>query len=431
LFLLSPAFLKSEYIASVEMRIALQMHESSAARVVPVLAEEIDDFDRLPLGKLEALPTKLKPIRDWQDEVKALEDVVAGLRRAAMRAIIDAGGTFDFGPHLFSEAELAEIEPRDRERTLDGLGRFRSRLLDVLPRRRLERNLVAASWDLQESGPDLRTFESHFYIAQLLSAFDVIALQGLSQRLEIMDRLIRILGPEWDYLATDLSPGMAGNNERLAILYYRPRVTFAHVSGELLLPRDINADPTISVRNPFVVSLRAGSFKFRSCVIQIPSDNTQNRERNAAEVEGRTLADFLSSNSDQFVENYLLTSDAQFASTDSPIIREFTRCEFSLKTHPVSIGRSAGFGLIGVRMAQEEDDFRVRICRSGSLSLYDYIYRKGDFQLYKEVVAQSRREFESRGGSVYCDDEKWYVMWCRRQLSNRRPLWIELEIEPM
>lgn len=291
------------------MRIALQMHESLSARVVPVLAEEIDGFDRLPLGKLEALPTKLKPIRNWQDKVKALNDVVAGLRRAAMGVNIEAGGTFDFGPHLFSEAELAEIEPRDHGRTLDGLGRFRSCLLETLPLRRLERNQLVASWGLNEFRPYLRTLGSHFYIAQVLSAFDVIALQGLSRRLGILDRLIRILGPEWDYLATDLSPGRAGNNERLAILYYRPRVTFAHVRGELLLPRGVNEGFT--VRNPFVASLRAGSFKFRSCVVHMPIVNARNRELNTQVNEVRMLADFLASNSDRYLENYLLMSDAK------------------------------------------------------------------------------------------------------------------------
>jgi hypothetical protein len=431
LFLISSAFLKSEYIANVEMVIALELNESRAARVVPVLVEKIRDFKKLPIGSLQALPTPLKPIRDWQDQVKALDDVVAGLRRAAMGVIIEAGGAFEFGPHLFSEAELAELEPRDRDRTLDGLGRLRSCLLETLPRRRLEKNLLVASWDLQESGPDVRTLESHWYIAQLLSSFDVIALQGLSQRLGIMDGLTQKLGPEWHYLATDLSPGMVGNNERFAILYYQPRVAFEHVSGELLLPPGINAaDARTLVRNPFVVSLRAGAFKFRSCVVELPSERARNSAPNAPGNESETLAEFLATNSDRFIEHYLLMSNAEFASTDSPMIREFKRCQFLVQMHPVGVGKSAGFGLIGFRMAQKEHAFRARICRSGYLSLYDYIYRKDEFQLYKEVVAQSRRQFESQGGKVSADDERWYWSWRRRQLSSRNPLWLELEIEP-
>lgn len=431
LFLVSPAFLRSEYIAEVEMRLALQLHESRAVRAVPVLAEGVVGFDQLPLGKLEALPTGLKPIRDWQDQVRALDDVVAGLRRAAMDVIIDAGGTFDFGPHLFAEAELAELEPCDRERTLDGLARLRSLLLEILPCRRLEKNLLVTSWDLHESGHELRTLESHFYIAQLLSAFDVIALQGLTQRLGIMDKLIRTLGPEWDYLATDLSAGPTGGNERFAILYYRPRVTFAHVSGELLLPHGTNADPQLLVRNPFVASLRAGTFKFRSCVVQMPNDDARNRERNPRENEGRALAEFLARNSEQFHEHYLLMSAAEFAGTDSPTIQAFVRREFSIQAHPVRAGSSTHFGLIGIRMAHEEDGVRARIRRSGSLNLYDLLYREEDFQIYEPVVAQSRRRFEAQGGSVSADNDSWYRgSWRHRQLSRRNPLWLEIEIEP-
>jgi hypothetical protein len=245
-----------------------------------------------------------------------------------------------------------------------------------------------------------------------------------------MDRLIRILGPEWDYLATDLSAGPTGGNERFAILYYRPRVMFANVSGELLLPHGINADPKLLVRNPFVTSLRAGSFKFRSCVVEMPNDDARDRKQNPRENEGRTLAEFLALNSERFHEHYLLMSAAEFAGNDSPTIQAFASRGFSIQAHPVRARSSTHLGLIGIRMADEKGGIRARIRRSGSLNLYDHLYREEDFLIYEPVVTQSRRRFESLGGSVSADNDSWYRRsWRYRQLSRQNPLWLEIEIE--
>jgi hypothetical protein len=58
LLLVSPDFLASEYCYSKEMERAMQMHESGAARVVPVILRPVDWKDA-PFAKLSALPTEM------------------------------------------------------------------------------------------------------------------------------------------------------------------------------------------------------------------------------------------------------------------------------------------------------------------------------------------------------------------------------------
>lgn len=48
-------------------------------------------------------------------------------------------------------------------------------------------------------------------------------------------KLKKYLGPGWDYIATDVTGGYAGNNERMVFLYNRKNVFFRNIAGELTL----------------------------------------------------------------------------------------------------------------------------------------------------------------------------------------------------
>ena len=47
---------------------------------------------------------------------------------------------------------------------------------------------------------------------------------------------MRILGPDWDFIATDVTEGIAGNRERMVFIYNRGKVWFRNIAGELVLP---------------------------------------------------------------------------------------------------------------------------------------------------------------------------------------------------
>ncbi len=96
-----------------------------------------------------------------------------------------------------------------------------------------------ATWNLREfdsASYGRRSLEAKAYIAEILSHFDLIALQEIRRDLSALDDVVNLLGPGWDYIATDVTEGDQGNDERMAYLFNRNKVWFRRVSGELTLP---------------------------------------------------------------------------------------------------------------------------------------------------------------------------------------------------
>lgn len=80
LLLVSPDFLASDYAYSREMMRALERHQSGSATVVPIILRP-SDWQNSPLGSLQALPNKGRPVSSWPNRDQAWLDVAQGLRR--------------------------------------------------------------------------------------------------------------------------------------------------------------------------------------------------------------------------------------------------------------------------------------------------------------------------------------------------------------
>jgi len=80
LLLISADFLASDYCYDVEMKRALERHESGEARVIPVILRPCD-WKGSPFGKLAALPKDGKPVTKWDSRDDAFQDVAIGIRK--------------------------------------------------------------------------------------------------------------------------------------------------------------------------------------------------------------------------------------------------------------------------------------------------------------------------------------------------------------
>ncbi len=80
LLLISPDFIHSDYCYSVEMLNALERHRAENARVIPIILRPVD-WEGMPFGKLQALPTEGKPITSWRNRDEAFRDVTQGVRK--------------------------------------------------------------------------------------------------------------------------------------------------------------------------------------------------------------------------------------------------------------------------------------------------------------------------------------------------------------
>jgi len=81
LLLVSDAFLGSEYINGVEMRLALEEHRRESAQVIPIIVRDCD-WTTAPFAAFQALPRNGTPVTSWPNQDEAWADVARGLRRA-------------------------------------------------------------------------------------------------------------------------------------------------------------------------------------------------------------------------------------------------------------------------------------------------------------------------------------------------------------
>lgn len=101
------------------------------------------------------------------------------------------------------------------------------------------RSVRICTWNLREFGGNKhsgRDYEPLYYIAEILSHFDIVALQEVREDLKQFNDLLRILGPDWDYLASDVTEGSSGNGERMVFVFNQRKAYFQHIAGELTLP---------------------------------------------------------------------------------------------------------------------------------------------------------------------------------------------------
>ncbi len=129
---------------------------------------------------------------------------------------------------------------------------LRKDLRETIEKDRQPRSLIVGSWNIRafDDGTP-RLDESYHNIAEIISCFDICALQEIKGDLGPLERLRKLLGPSWDYFVSDVSSHKGGNNERTAFLYNTNRVPFRRSVGELVLDADDLGNSDQFARSPF------------------------------------------------------------------------------------------------------------------------------------------------------------------------------------
>ena len=154
----------------------------------------------------------------------------------------------------FKKKDYALIFPGmtkpEKKRTIENLLPLRGGLKDELPPKIADVNLLIASWNIKEFGHTTqRLYESYFYIAEILSHFDLVIIQEIKSGLDDLYRVMSILGPGWKYLVNDITEGTKGNSERSAYLFNAKRVEFAGLAGEIVLWDELTSGSAVRQLN--------------------------------------------------------------------------------------------------------------------------------------------------------------------------------------
>lgn len=149
----------------------------------------------------------------------------------------------------------------------EGLLALRKRIdAAEIPSSKLDESINIATWNIREFGKGERTEASIHYIAEILGQFDLVSIVELQENLNDLGRVLRILGPYWRAVYSDIIPDPRGDYERLGFIYDRRAVTFNGLAAEADSPRKTVGTESVPVisfwRAPYLASFRSGSYDF-------------------------------------------------------------------------------------------------------------------------------------------------------------------------
>lgn len=321
-----------------------------------------------------------------------------------------------------------------RRRTIEGLQRLRPALFKAIPTRTANHTLLLATWNIREfdSGKyGYRGDEPYYYIAEILSRFDLIAIQEVRDGLYPLQRLRRLLGDDWDFLVTDVTLGTSGNSERMAYLYDRRKVSFTGLAAELVLPRERNAkeEPVQLARSPYVAGFRAGWAYLTLATVHIyygksvAVDPRRLAEitafskiiaRNAAKLSG---APQYEPGSPPLPDNLFMLGDFNIFNRQDVTMEAITAAGFVVPEELSAIpGSNVAKNKHYDQIAYHQRLARLKPTgRAGVFDLFEHVYRLEDEPAYAEERAE-------RPGRNFKD-------WRTYRMSDHLPMWIELDID--
>lgn len=372
-----------------------------------------------------------------------------------MRTVTEVGehlGRQD-GGHMPSYRRLDELECDVERRTIERVLALRQELERQVPRRS-RHQLLLATWNIREFDSPAygdRGLEPLYYIAEIVSHFDLIALAEVRADLKALERLLGLLGPRWCYLVTDVTKGSAGNDERLAILYDSAAVHFGGMSGELVVPpietvnghgERIEVPAAQFARTPLLAGFRSQWLKFMLGMLHVRwGEGTEAPKR-----ELRMLVQQLSARDvhTDWATDLILLGDFNIGSPRDTVwqaLREqgwVIPPDFAEGIRGTNIAQDKYYDQIALKPRQHWFELAIpgtERSAAGVFNFFDLVYRTDDFDTYvpemlahKPDATRSNFVFDSDGERRdEAAQQRWYRdYWRTHQMSDHLPLWISL-----
>ena len=348
--------------------------------------------------------------------------------------------------------------------------------LAPLRKRRSDASLLLATWNIRDFDSNRFGFgprrpETFYYLAEMVSCFDLVALQEVSRDLTALETLMRILGREWDYIATDTTEGPGGNGERMAFLYNTEKVWFRKIAGEIVLPDGqlvvsptkvkppkYQPQPEVTApaaaerapaggdevkqqfaRSPFLVAFQSGWFRFSLCTVHIYYGAASGAalKRRIAEIE--RLVHFFADRQDSAsrqekdsrgeVENYILLGDFNVVSPEHKTMAALKSEGFTV---PAAIdGRTVRrdgshfYDQIAVRVK----DKRFKVVGGGMVDMFADVFRDNAEDRAIWAAHVPKKDPEAGTTNRATTPEALYLKWRTWQMSDHSPLWVEIETD--
>jgi len=319
----------------------------------------------------------------------------------------------------------------ERSRIAANLLKLREQLNRDIPPKTDAGSMLIATWNIRKFN-DKRREESLHYIAEIISRFDLVAVQEVSADMAGLERLMKLLDLQWDYLVTDTTDGSAGNSERMAILYDRSKVTFRKMAGELVLAQDnlIGEDKLQFARTPYTVAFQSGWFKFVLTTVHIFFGTATKKDKEKRRLEIAKITSVLGNRVKKEDMTYILLGDFNIPDTQDVMMQALTNNGFyvpdDIKAHPTDLGQVSHYDQIAfnTKLGPGMTIFSERGKTAGAFNFTESVYGVDDWKTYLPYFA------EQAAGKTE-DEIKTYFRktWRTFEMSDHLPLWVELKTD--
>jgi endonuclease/exonuclease/phosphatase family metal-dependent hydrolase len=300
---------------------------------------------------------------------------------------------------------------------IDALRRYRdTKPGRAIPAKAADRLLVA-TWNVANLGVQERREKDYLLIAEMVSWFDLVAMQEVNNDLSGLRAIHRHLPRSFRLLFSDA----AGNEERMAFIYDSDKVTLLEEVGEVAIPpSDINDIrlPGITQafegfdRNPYLAGFSSDSFVYVLVNVHLyfgsESAISMNRRRLETYAVAR-WADLRRQSPYAYSRDIIALGDFNLpkAEPGDPIFEALTRRGLHLPEHSTQIGSTietdSHYDQVAFFPGETQQEF------TGNLGVFDF-----DGALFRTLwEARTPREF---------------FAYVRYYVSDHRPLWAEFRL---
>jgi endonuclease/exonuclease/phosphatase family metal-dependent hydrolase len=325
-----------------------------------------------------------------------------------------------------------------RDRIARRLLKLRKQIREEVPPRAVTDALLLATWNIRDFddnkfGHGPRLDESFYYIAEIISSFDLIAVQEVNKDTSALRKVMSILGPNWDYMATDITEGPGGNNERTAFIFDKSKILFRNIVGEIVLPDSILIEEKRQfARTPFYVSFQAGWFKFDICTVHLyyGSDSGEGLERRIAEID--SIAKFLADRARKYDGNFIVLGDFNIVSPEHRTMEALLNHGFEipepLRGNPSNMLGTKHYDQIAFITRKEELQLGDAQKNAGAFNYYKSVYTPDEFETYAGLPGATPESVNHWDSAT--EKQKYYEKeWRTWQMSDHLPLWVQLKID--
>ena len=349
-------------------------------------------------------------------------------------------------PEDFKERDYELVFPlmtsEEKVRTIENLLILRAGLRKKVATKKADQNLIIASWNIKEFGHTTQRLpETYFYIAEILSSFDLIAIQEVKSTLHDLNILVQLLGRDWGYIINDMTEGKDGNFERSAYLFNRKRVDFAGLAGEIVLWDKLVEDSGAThvkqlKRTPYITGFTSGWKTFAIINVHLHPDKKDEDIKIRSE-EIRLLLSAVAEKTSKghfWNENIILAGDFNLyrgADKDDPNIELINSMGYreveGLKDKDTNVSGSEVFDHMFLTsnkyftLAKDENGVDI----GDVFNPFEFVFKDEQEAQYRNYMKEDYTGKKDTSKSGFFP--KYFKHpWRKNQLSDHFPIWFEL-----